>query len=164
MSQQAQAGRAVIPGFAIATLALREFLATYDWSEPLLAELLTSTLHVNVDNLHQLQGLAQHIREEICAAELPETWIDGLKSAVDRLNSRVLIFRPCLVQTVKSTTSKSKIRCPQISGLLESRICTNHREILAQTLKETWAELFTARSLFYWQRSGMILPELDMAI
>lgn len=160
LSQQAQAGRAVVPGFAIAASALREFLSTYEWSEPFLRELLTSSLHVNVDNVHQLQGLAQHIREEIYAAELPDAWVQGLETAVERLNARVLIFRPSLVPPVQG----SEILSLQISGLLESRICTNHRDALAETWKQTWAELFTARSLFFWQRSGILLKNINLAI
>lgn len=160
LSQQAQAGRAVVPGFAIAASALREFLSTYEWSEPFLRELLTSTLHVNVDNVYQVQGLAQHIREEIYAAELPDAWVNQLKTAVDQLNAPVLIFRPSLVPPVQG----SEILSLQISGLLESRICTNNRDALAETWKQTWAELFTARSLFFWQRSGIQLKNLDLAI
>jgi pyruvate,water dikinase len=160
LSQQAQAGRAVVPGFAIAASALREFLSTYEWSEPFLGELLTSTLHVNVDNVYQLQGLAQHIREEIYAAELPDAWVNELKTAVDQLNAPVLIFRPSLVPPVQG----SEILIGQVSGLLESRVCTNHRDALTQTWKQTWAELFTARSLFFWQRSGIRLKNLNLAI
>lgn len=167
LSQQAQAGRAVIPGFAIAAPALRQFLATNNWSEPLMRELLTSTLHINVDNAQQLKGLAVHIREELCQAELPETWVNALETAAGQLNAPVLMFSPCLVERVTSrevgaTPSSHKIA--QISGLLESRICRKNRDSLTQAWKETWAELFSARSLFYWQRSGISLQDLDLAI
>ena len=164
LSQQAQAGHAVIPGFAIATPVLREFLTSYHWSEPMLKELLSSMLYINVENVHQLQAQSQQIRWELFRAELPEEWVNTVEKAVDRLNSSILIFHPCLVQTVSSTSGQSTILYPQISGLLESRICTNHRESLTKAWKETWAELFSARSLFYWQRSGIPLPQLDLAI
>jgi pyruvate,water dikinase len=164
LSQQAQAGRAVIPGFAIAAPVLREFLATSNWSEPLMGELLTSVLHINVDHVHQLKRLAQHIHQELCGAELPEDWVDTLELAADQLNSSVLIFRPCLVERVTSIRAESSQNVSQISGLLESRICPNRRDSLSQAWKETWAELFSARSLFYWQRAGISLQDLDLAI
>lgn len=164
LSQQAQAGRAVIPGFAIAAPALREFLATNNWSEPLMGELLTSVLHINVDHVHQLKRLAQHIHQELCGAELPEEWVNTLEIAADKLNSSVFIFRPCLVERVKSIRAESSQNFSQISGLLESRICPNRRDSLSQAWKETWAELFSARSLFYWQKAGISLQDLDLAI
>lgn len=164
LSQQAQVGRAVIPGFAIAAPALREFLATNKWSEPLIGELLTSMLHINVDNVQQLKGLASHIRQELCEAELPETWVDTLEVAADQLNSPVLIFRPCLVERVISRGAEYTQNFSQISGLLESRVCRNNRYSLSRVWKETWAELFSARSLFYWQKSGICLQQLDLAI
>lgn len=164
LSQQAQAGRAVIPGFAIAAPALREFLATNNWSEPLMGELLTSVLHINVDHVHQLKRLAQHIHQELCGAELPEEWVNTLEIAADQLNSSVFIFRPCLVERVKSIRAESSQNFSQISGLLESRICPNRRDSLSQAWKETWAELFSARSLFYWQKAGISLQDLDLAI
>jgi pyruvate,water dikinase len=164
LSQQAQAGRAVIPGFAIAAPVLREFLATSNWSEPLMGELLTSVLHINVDHVHQLKRLAQHIHQELCGAELPEEWVNTLEIAANQLNSSVLIFRPCLVERVTSRRAESSHNFSQISGFLESRICPNRRDSLSQAWKETWAELFTARSLFYWQRAGISLQELDLAI
>jgi pyruvate,water dikinase len=164
LSQQAQAGRAVIPGFAIAAPALREFLATSNWSEPLMGELLTSVLHINVDHVQQLKRLAQHIHQELCGAELPEDWVNTLEIAANQLNSSVLIFRPCLVERVTSRGAESSHNFAQISGLLESRICPNRRDSLIQAWKETWAELFSARSLFYWQKAGISLQELDLAI
>ncbi len=164
LSQQAQAGRAVIPGFAIAAPALREFLAISNWSEPLIGELLTSVLHINVDHVHQLKRLAQHIHQELCGAELPEEWVDTLEMAANQLNSSVLIFRPCLVERVTSRGAESSHNFSQISGLLESRICPNRRDSLTQAWKETWAELFSARSLFYWQKAGISLQDLDLAI
>lgn len=167
LSQQAQAGRAVIPGLAIAAPALRQFLATNNWSEPLMRQLLTSTLHINVDNAQQLKGLALHIREELCQAELPEVWVNTLEIAVGQLNAPVLMFSPCLVKRVASREAgsiASSHKIAQISGLLESRVCRNNRDSLTLAWKETWAELFSARSLFYWQKSGICLQDLDLAI
>ncbi len=164
LSQQAQAGRTVIPGFVIAAPALREFLATNNWSEPLMGELLTSVLHINVDNVNQLKRLAQHIHQELCGAELPEEWVNTLESAADELNASVLIFRPCLVERVTFRRAEPSHNFSRISGLLESRICPNRRDSLSQAWKETWAELFSARSLFYCQRAGISLQDLDLAI
>lgn len=49
-------------------------------------------------------------------------------------------------------------------GLYENYICSPDLEALTLSLKQTWAELFRARSLFYWQRAGIGLQQLNLAI
>ncbi len=49
-------------------------------------------------------------------------------------------------------------------GVLESRICPHQPEALLLSLKQAWAELFRARSLFYWQRNGIGLQQLNLTV
>ena len=51
-----------------------------------------------------------------------------------------------------------------LDGLYETHICPRALEPLTLSLKQTWAELFRARSLFYWQRVGIKLQQLNLAI
>lgn len=158
LSQLARQNYPVVPSFVVGAPALREFLENHNWEEPLFAELLNASLHLNVDDPRQLKAIAEHIRQEIIAAELPQSWVDKLARAADRLRSEALSFRPCVILPPNTGTT------PEIVGLLERHVCQSDREELALALLQTWAELFRARSLFYWQRSQVDLQQLNLAV
>lgn len=158
LSQLAQQDYPVVPGFVVAAPALREFLDNYQWEEPLFAELLNSSLHLNVDDARQLKAIAQHIRQEITEAELPREWVRQIVSAAQMLRSPVLIFQPSVTLPASAATGLD------ISGLLESYVCLCDPEEIALAILQTWAELFRARSLFYWQQSEIQLQELNLAV
>lgn len=151
LSSVASTGHPIVPGFVVGALVWREFLETYEWTEPLLAELLSSRLYLNVDDPRQLQRVARHIRACIEAALLPPSLEAALSAACLSWHCPELIFRP-------SPT------LPHLSGLLEARVCPNEPREIALALKQTWAEAFRARSLFYWQRRGISLSELNLAV
>lgn len=76
-------------------------------------------------------------------------------------------------QTVERTGNKYEGRGESLplipsflspEGLYETHICPQAIESLALSLKQAWAELFRARSLFYWQRAGVALQQLNIAI
>jgi pyruvate,water dikinase len=158
LSQMAQQGYPVLPGFVLAAPALREFLETYPWEEPLFAELLSSSVHLNVDDTRQLKAIAEHIREQMMAAELSQQWINDLAIAAEKLSSPGLILSPS-VTLPKNTPSPVKF-----SGLVESYVCISDPEEIALGVLQTWAELFRARSLLYWQRSQIELRSLNLAV
>ena len=37
-------------------------------------------------------------------------------------------------------------------GLLRSQICRVHADAIVWGIKKVWSELFTAKSIFYWQK------------
>lgn len=143
----------VVPGFVVCAQNFWDFLAAIDWLEPLFADLPHSSLYFNADNPRQLQAIAQRIRQQILTAPLPATLASALELAAEQLNGKALIFRPSLAtQNLKT------------SGLLESQVVWANAEAVALGLKRAWAEVFRARSLFYWQRSGMQLQQLMPAV
>lgn len=158
LSQMAQQGYPVLPGFVLAAPALREFLETYPWEEPLFAELLSSSVHLNVDDTRQLKAIAQHIREQMMAAELPQQWINDLAIAAENLNS------PGLILSLSVTLPKNTPNPVKFSGLVESYVCLCDPEEIALGVLQTWAELFRSRSLLYWQRSRIELRALNLAV
>ncbi|MGL5196359.1 MAG: PEP-utilizing enzyme, partial [Chroococcales cyanobacterium] len=158
LSQMAQQGYPVLPGFVLAAPALREFLETYPWEEPLFAELLSSSVHLNVDDSRQLKAIAQHIREQMMAAKLPQSWINDLAMAAQQLNS------PGLILSLSVTLPKNTPSPLKFSGLVESYVCRCDPEEIALGVLQTWAELFRARSLLYWQRSQIELRALNLAV
>lgn len=152
LGQLMQQGYQCIPGIVVSAALLREVLETLEESEPLFADAPESWLHLDVDNYQVLQGIAQQLRRELSAVALPREWLDPLLEAAQTWQASTLILRPSLTS-------------PQpIPKLLRSRTCRAEPDAIANALKQVWAELFSARSLFYWQRQGIGLDRLGLAV
>nr|WP_242040808.1 putative PEP-binding protein [Coleofasciculus sp. FACHB-1120] len=164
LSRVMQRGYPVVPGFVVPATAARQFLESIQWSAPLGLDLPYSSLHLDVDNPRQLQSVAQTIRQEITAATLPASWVSEIESAQAHWQTKVLILRPSLaLDPASKVQTTSRVVLPE-SGLLESHVCLATPESLAMGLKLAWAELFRARSLFYWHCSGIQTAQLNLAI
>ena len=87
--------------------------------------------------------LAQHRAAQVDASNLPIGFSSEVQSA---------------------TPSTLQLSDLQASGILESHIGLKQPEALALSLKRVWAELFRARSLFYWQRNGIGLHQINLAV
>ena len=148
-----QKSHPVIPGFVVPAKTFWQFLESIDWLEPLFTDLPNSSLHLNVDEPRQLQAIARSIRRQIAAAKLPDSLLSTLESAVSQLNSKALIFRPYLTS-----------RNPNTAGMLEAQAVWAETEAIAAGLKRAWAELFKAQSLFYWQRCGLKIQQINPAV
>lgn len=149
-----QKGYPVIPGFTIPAPALREFLETIDWIDPLFADLANSSLHLDVNNPRQLQLVAKAIRQGILNAALPPKWQAIVSSLPSYLEAPALILRPSLALP----------NGVKISGLLQAHVCNCTNEAITATVKRVWAELFRARSLLYWRHHGIELHNVNLAI
>lgn len=160
LSHLTHRGYPVISGFVVKAPVLRQFLASIEWLDPFFADLANSALHLDVDNPRQLQLVAQNIRREIIATALPEAWLDELVKICRNLPGNALIFRPSLALPSPVGDYSSV----NLSGLWESHVCGLSAAAIANALKLTWAELFRARSLLYWQRLGIQLPKINLAI
>jgi pyruvate, water dikinase len=171
LSVLAQQGYPVLPGFVVSATMLREFLATINWLEPLFADLANSTLYLNVENARQLQAIAREIRQTIEHAPLPTAWIAQLAAAVQQFGPLIppgddLALRLRTSLSLRSLTGPqfASTIVPEAASLLTSQVCWADPESLAIGLKQTWAELFRARNLLYWQRSHIVLPQLNFAV
>ncbi|BAY33879.1 PEP-utilizing enzyme [Nostoc carneum NIES-2107] len=153
-----QRGYPVVPGFVIGAEVLREFLETLNSSESLVADLPYSSLHLDVANWRQLQQVAGRLRQEIVAATVPSSWMSKLFKATREWESGYLILRPSL------TVPNNNKQVGKISGLLESIFCQCDQEAIANALKQTWSQLFRARSLLYWQQAGINLQQVNLAV
>ncbi len=153
-----QRGYPVKAGFIVGAEVLRQFLETLNSSEALVADLPYSSLHLDVDNWRQLQQVAGHLHQEIIAASVPSKWVNKILEAAREWKTACLIFRPSLaIPTVTHGVGN-------ISGLLESQICRCEYEAIALALKHTWSQLFRAKSLLYWQRLGIDLRQINLAV
>jgi pyruvate, water dikinase len=148
-----QKNHPIIPGFVVPANIFWRFLESIDWLEPLFADWPNSSLHLNVDEPKQLQAIARSIRRQITSTKLPDSLLSTLESAVSQLNSKALIFRPSLTS-----------RNPNTSGILESQVVWAKPEAIEAGLKRAWAELFRAQKLFYWQRCGMNIHQINPAV
>ncbi|MGL5061014.1 MAG: PEP/pyruvate-binding domain-containing protein, partial [Microcoleus sp.] len=148
-----QKNHPVIPGFVVPATTFWQFLESIDWLEPLFADLAHSSLHLNVDEPKQLQAIARSIRHQITAAKLPDSLISTLESAAEELKSQALICRLSLTSPSLNT-----------SGILEAQAVRAQPQVIAEGIKRSWAELFRARNLFYWQRCGIEVKQINPAV
>ncbi len=158
LSQMLQNGYPVIPGFVVAAKKLNEYLENESTSQLLVGELADSSLHLDVDNWRQLQQVALHLRQEIINSSLPDGLDFLIKEAVKTWESPYLVFRASLC--VPSASYKTE----NISGLYESVFCFKEEKQIADSLKRIWSQLFSARSLLYWQKSLIDIRSINLAV
>lgn len=176
LSQLMMRGYPVLPGFVVPARTFWQLVEIVGESEPLLADLPQSSFHVDVDNPRQLRAVAQRLRQAVVAAEFPLEWAASLAAAAEILpKSSAVILRPSL-SLLSPTPKNSSYRLekrqavfniqeyPHSLGILDYQICTATPEAMIWALKRVWAELFRAKSLFYWQRAGVGLEELNLAV
>jgi pyruvate, water dikinase len=158
LSRIMQRGYPVVPGFVVSAENLRQFLENLNSSESLVADLPHSSLHLDVANWRQLQQVAARLRQEILTATVPQQWVSTIFQAAKEWQTSCLILRPTLA--ISNATPSMK----NISGLLESVFCQCEPEAIAWALKRTWSQIFRARSLLYWQRAGINLQQINLAV
>ncbi|NEP14194.1 MAG: response regulator [Symploca sp. SIO2C1] len=170
LSQLWQRDYPVVPSFVIPAMAFWEFIDILGNSEPLLADLPYSSFHVDVDNPRQLQQVTQQIRQAIAEAILPPTWASALLGMAEIVQAPAMILHPSVsVQSAIEEMADYPLgtgKVPEFlaQGILESHIAPKQPEALAKALKRVWAEVFRARSLFYWERQGIELQQLNLAV
>ncbi len=169
LSRTMQRGYPVLPGFVVSTEFTREFLRTLSSSnntEVLVADLPDSSLHLDVGNWWQLQQVASRLRQEMLVATLPPEWVDAIFEAASQWEASCLIFRPTFTLPNSSNDRGNNLNNgnANLSGLLESQICYCDRNYISLALKRTWSQLFRARSLVYWERTGIDLRRINFGI
>ncbi len=189
LSQLLQRSYPVVAGFVVPASTFRKFLESLGESQPLLADWPHSSLYLNVDNPRQLQLVAQEIRQKIMAAALPPALASAIATAAEALQAPAMILHPSVWLLSKSSEVSRELPAERLYNvedalqvgnlqvkssdqpsnvqsleILESHTCFSHPEALTLGLKRVWAELFRAKSLFYWQRHGIGLQQLNMGV
>jgi pyruvate,water dikinase len=173
LSQLLQYGYSILPGFVIGSPCLREFLEILDDSQSPIANLLDSSLHIDVDNYRALQSVAQRNRQAIIESPLPNLWQEKLWKAAQKLNSETLILRPSVIVPyylrqgnidLWRSLQGSSEASPRSDLPSTPQVCYSHPIALAIAVKKVWADLFSAKSLFYWQKLGVSTEKLNLAI
>ena len=156
LSQLKQSGYNVFPGFVISSNVFREFLDNLNNVNSLLADFPYSSLHLDVDNPRTLQLVAQQSRRSILNLSFPSQWREILTEATTKLDSKTLILRTSLGGSFPLNQD--------ISGLTPAQVCCHVADNLETAIKEMWAQLLSAKSLFYWQRLGIRIEQLNLGI
>ncbi len=156
LSQLLQQGYPILPGFVLGNSLLLDFLASLDDSKSLIGNLPDSSLHLDVDNYRVLQSVAQRSRQTINETVFPQEWQERIFKAAQLLNSPTLILHPFLaIPNQRHQGNRS---------IWRSQTCFLTPEALTSAVKRVWGELFTARSLLYWQKSGLDLEKVGLAV
>jgi len=158
LSVTMQHGYPVIPGFVVSAEILHEYLENKSSSQTLVAELADSSLHLDVDDFKVLQQVAVRLKKEMMGSSLPSGLYGQISEAVKTWETQYLVFRP----SVALPNSRNKTE--DISGLYESVFCLKEDKQIALALKRVWSQLFSAKSLLYWQKTGIDLRSINLAV
>ncbi|UIE40076.1 putative PEP-binding protein [Leptodesmis sichuanensis] len=167
LSQLLQKGYPVLPGFVVTAEVLWSFLHSIAWEQPLFADFPSSALRVDIDNPAQLQAIATQLRHSITTSPLPNSLLQELEIRMAELPATGLILRPSLlVNHISQSTLADHVGLATGSGggLFNAEICAANLPSLAKALLVVWANLFSAKSLFYWQRSEIPLQNVRLAV
>ncbi|MGK7931116.1 MAG: putative PEP-binding protein [Microcystaceae cyanobacterium] len=156
LGQLQQQGYPVFSGFVLNTGTFRSMLETVNDSYSLLADFPSSSLHLDVDNPQSLQLVAQQSRRTILETPLFPQWREQLQNAIAQIEATTLIIRPSL--------SLSLPQAKDLSGILLSQLVVNQLDPLELGIKKVWSSLFSAKSLFFFEKSGINLEELPVAL
>lgn len=163
LSRLLQQGYPVIPGFVISAQLLHQFLEAIDWLEPLFADLPHSSLYLDIENSRQIQAVARQIRRALEIPTLQAGWTAELAAGLQQLNASVVALRPSLV-LAGEPTPYDPVTNDKSSALFNIQVCQADLTEVTAGLKQVWIELFSAKSLFYWQRSQIPLQQVNLAV
>ncbi len=149
----------MIPGVVVSAPAFRSFLETIQWADPLFRDLPNSSLHIDVDNPRQLQAIAQQIRQGVTTTPIAQDWLAVLEAAIATWQSRAVILRPSIAVEADVLT---RLEYPR--GVLRAQVCWAEPGAIAKGVQQVWGELFRAKSLLYWQRLGVQLQQVNLAV
>jgi phosphoenolpyruvate synthase/pyruvate phosphate dikinase len=167
-----------LAGFVVTSHALREVLSRIDWPNLLLSELFASPastfLQLDATNPNQLRGLAQHIRAALEQTPFLPELQQPLASTLARLLQAagtdappMLRLSPGLtVAGLERTSDRQAAAIAQfrLDSFFDDCVVAASAAALEQGLKQLWTQLWSAKSLFYWQRVGIAPHHLQMTI
>ncbi|HIK14833.1 MAG TPA: hypothetical protein IGS53_06005 [Leptolyngbyaceae cyanobacterium M33_DOE_097] len=166
LAQAYQGGHPVVLGFVVSAKVFQQFLASVRWLEPLFIDLPDSSLYFDTSNPGQLVAIARQIRQAILDGELPADLQQELQSILSEGSAPVWILRAslALAQQPVNPLRLNPVIDAKAGSLFEATICPANLADLTHHLKQMWAKLFSAHSLFYWQRLHIRLQDVRMAV
>ncbi|WP_267383555.1 putative PEP-binding protein [Cyanobacterium sp. uoEpiScrs1] len=156
LSQLTKKGYPVVSGFVIGSETWGEFLERLDDSTSLLTDFPTSSLHFDVDNFQSLQLAAQQSRRAIFHADFPAQWREIIAQAIEQIPGVSLIVQGSLGTSLGIKQEFAKLIVPQV--------CEKSPQDLELAIKHIWSQLLSAQSLFYGQRMGISIENLNLGV
>ncbi len=164
LSQLQQLDYPVISGFVISAITFKNFLESINNTDSFLADFPLSSIYLKIDNYKALQNVAQKSRQDILNKSLPNEWLSKLVSEANKLESPYLILRASISISISNTSISNTSISNTFYGLIPAEISLNNPLGLDITLKKMWGKLFSAHNLFYWQKMGIGIENLNLAI
>ncbi|ELR99408.1 putative PEP-binding protein [Gloeocapsa sp. PCC 73106] len=146
LSQIKRAGYPVVSGFVIPSSTLEEFLFDlhYDFA------------NLNVDDYQALQIFASESRQQILRLTFPEEFLSDILAATSQLCTTSVALRPSLCV--------SNSLFGDWNQFLSTQFCPCNPSALSLGIKQTWAELFRAKTLFLAQKHQIKPKDLGLGI
>ena len=141
LGEMVQAGFPVPPGFAITVHAYSKFL-----KENSLDVRIAETLkNLDVNDPAQLQEASKTIKRMIKRGEVPKEVIDKIFPSYKKLSG---VLKNALV-AVRSSATAEDLPGASFAGQQETFLNVKGESNLIEAVRNCWASLFTARSIFY---------------
>ncbi len=156
LSQLLQQNYPVIPGLVLSNALFREFLVNVDDSRFLVSNVTNSSLHLDIDDYQVLQSIAFKSRQAIAETKFAQPWQVEILAAAQQLEAKNLILRSFFFAN----------HYPQEDSymLWNSQTCACTTTALTVAIKKIWSELFSAKSLLYWNKLHIPLAEINCTI
>ena len=156
LSQLLQYECNVLPGFVLGNSLLRQFLTELSDFKSLVRELSDSSFSLDVDDYLAIQSIANRSRQIITGAVFPQDWQREIVRAARQLNSDGLILESCFFLDSGQDLGDK--------GLWRSHTCSVHPQAIAETILKVWSQLFSAKSLLYWNKLGLSGEKVNLAV
>ena len=141
MGEMTKAGFPVPNGFAITINAYDSFLLENDIAKKIY-DILGAT---DVNDPRQLDDASKRIQKMVVNGKLPEDVSNAIISSYRKLSG---VFKKALV-AVRSSATAEDLGTTSFAGQQASFLNVEGEANLLLKVKECWASLFTARSIFY---------------
>ena len=156
LSDMARAGMPVPPGFVVCTSAFQQFLHESGLDE----EIASALLDVDIENMANLEAVAQQISQKIEAVE-PSS---GLRNAI--VEAYQHLCEECgeiAVVAVRSSAAAEDSQAASFAGQQETYLNVFGDNLVLQQVRACWGSFFKPRAIFYRKLKGS-LKDTNMAV
>jgi pyruvate,water dikinase len=153
LEQLRQKGYPVLPALLIPASNFSQFLSSINWSDPLLRDLPNSSLYFNTDDWRQLKMIADNLQTYIMGSVLDAQLLELITNEITNWETENLIAH---IELVNPQLANNLVFDPVISD--------KDTPAIAETIKQSWRQLFDSKNLFYWQKFGIPIGNLQPVI
>lgn len=156
LGEMTQAGFPIPPGFSLTSHAYQKVIE-YNHLEEKIRQLLRG---LDVHDSKKLQSTSKKIRNLILKAEIPPELTKQIFTHYHQLGTRK---NPALV-AVRSSATAEDLPDASFAGQQESFLNIKGEANLIQAIRQAWASLFTARTIFYRASKGFDHFKVKLAV